>query len=256
MPLALSRHLVLRKRDAAVFLDGFHALAAVRGIAGEDYADGTAPLNLCQRTEECIHRQVQSGRAWAEPQNAILKNHGRIGRNHIHFIGLDREPVLDVSNWHRGAFGQNLGQMAGVVRIEMLHDDEGHAGVAGQSLQQFGKSIEPAGRAADSNDGKQVSSRRAEIKLVSAADLNWTRLGSTSPDVAEFTCSSGSAMGRDPFALLCAKKVLDTAATFAAIGSRRCALPTEPSPVCRSHGPVQTLWPNFHQPKQPVLPCS
>ena len=147
---------ILGKANPRFSSNRFQSQRPVRGGAGEDYANRPLAPILGQRLEKKINRPMRPGglRARLKFQSAVGDDHGSVGRNDIHVVGLDWQVVTDLAHRHRSSPGQKLSQRAGVRRIQMLHQHKTHAGVGRQMLQQLCEGLQPASGCANAHDRK------------------------------------------------------------------------------------------------------
>ena len=93
-------------------------------------------------------------RARAKREYARRDAQDSIRRDDVHVVRLDPQVVRDLLEGQGCRALEDRREGAFVLRIEVLHKHETHAGIRGQLFEQLGERFEPAGRCADTNDGK------------------------------------------------------------------------------------------------------
>ena len=81
-------------------------------------------------------------------------SHRLVRRDHVNAIALDRRAVQNFRDGNFREAGKNFRQNTVVRGIEVRNEHIGHSCFFRQAGQQFLERFEPAGRSADSDDGK------------------------------------------------------------------------------------------------------
>jgi len=107
-----------------------------------------------ERAEECVDRQAKAvrGRRLEQMERAAQDRQVLVRRDHVHVIGLDLHPILDLDDRHRRRALEQLDQHALVIRVEVLDDDEGGSALGRCMLQKEIERFEAAGRRPDTDN--------------------------------------------------------------------------------------------------------
>jgi hypothetical protein len=158
---------ILGEGDASFRLDRLHSERPVRGRAGQDHADGRAPLNLRQRAQEGVDRHVLAPRSAARDrlQHTALDRDVLLPRVDIDVVGLESGLDLHLGDRHASPSRQQIGEDAFVARVQVLHEHVGHARVERERGQKLPERLQPYRGRPHSDNRERVLRRAGTLRV-------------------------------------------------------------------------------------------
>ncbi len=157
---------LLRHHHPPRLLDGTDAQGAVRPRARQDDGDAVAARRRDRAEEQVDRRPTAAGFAEGACRHAVaVDDEFTIGRDHEDAVALQRRPVLDEVDRHRGAERQDPGERARLVRGEVQDDHVGEAEIRREVPEQRLQRRDPARRGADGADRDETGGQ-GDLRLL------------------------------------------------------------------------------------------
>ncbi len=168
---------VLGESHSTRRLDFLNADRSVGARTRQHDADRLLALIIRKRLEIVIDRPVLSGRgpARSELQGAAMDFQIMTGRQHVHMVAFDANPIANRCDGDGGNASDNFGEHAFMARRQVQDKHVGHAGIGCEPLRKLLGRLESAGGRADPHDAERqrsgVAAVRDRVRDASAAGV-------------------------------------------------------------------------------------